>query len=146
MQPSTLMRRIRSKLALLQLVWPVGVGLGRCHFLHASLPRDALREFCHYQRALAPGNAPPSFAAHVSGVQMKFSDSERLPMLQRANIEVRVAPAALLQRFFLHVATMVGRCHIVTAGRTGFVIRSVRNHLAESSAISRLGLDLDCSL
>jgi hypothetical protein len=76
---------------------------------------------------------------------MNFSDSGRLPMLQRANIEAHVAPATLLQRFFLHIATMVGRCHIVTARRTGFELRGARNDLGESKAISRLGLELDRS-
>src|ERR1700682_2660316 len=76
---------------------------------------------------------------------MNLSNSERLPMLQWANNEAPVAPPALfLQLYFSRVATREGPYNTVTAGRTGFVIRCVRNHVDESRAISRLGLDLDC--
>jgi len=54
---------------------------------------------------------------------------------------------AVARRSFLAVALEQMETLTVTSRerRSGLPIRSVRNHVAESSAISRLGLDLGCS-
>jgi hypothetical protein len=67
----------------------------------------------------------PSFAAHISEVHELQRQRALTHVATGEYIEAHVAPAALLQRFFLHIVTMVSRCHIVTARRTGFVIRCV---------------------